>query len=79
VVALDEEGRSSFQLLQALEMEDEKRLCALLRSAPTRRQKFARPALEQRKQSSPKFAKTPATPIRYSGEISGDVKSCSPK
>jgi len=54
VVALDEEGRSSFQLLQALEMEGRKAPLRFLRfrSAPTRRQKFARPAARTTQASS---------------------------
>jgi bifunctional non-homologous end joining protein LigD len=77
VVALDEEGRSSFQLLQALEMEG--------RKAPLRFYVFDLLQLngksllelpvEQRKQVLAKACENVADPIRYSGEISGDVKS----
>ena len=77
VVALDEEGRSSFQLLQALEMEG--------RKAPLRFYVFdlleldgkslLGLPLEQRKQVLAKVCETLSDPIRYSGEISGDVKS----
>jgi bifunctional non-homologous end joining protein LigD len=77
VVALDEEGRSSFQLLQALEMEG--------RKAPLRFYVFdllqfeGRSLLnfpiEQRKQLLQKICERVGDPIRYSGEISGDVKS----
>src|SRR5256886_8623762 len=76
-VALDEEGRSSFQLLQALEMEG--------RKAPLRFYVFdllqlnAKNLLElpveQRKQVLAKVCESVGDPIRYSGEISGDVKS----
>jgi len=77
VVALDEEGRSSFQLLQALEMEG--------RKAPLRfyifdllqlngKSLLGLP-LEQRKQVLAKICEDLGDPIRYSGEISGDVKS----
>jgi len=77
VVALDEEGRSSFQLLQALEMEG--------RKAPLRfyifdllqlngKSLLGLP-LEQRKQVLVKICEDLGDPIRYSGEISGDVKS----
>src|ERR1700737_1920090 len=77
VVALDEEGRSSFQLLQALEMER--------RKAPLRLYVFdllqldgkslLGIPLEQRKQLLAKVCESVGDPIRYSGEISGDVKS----
>ena len=77
VVALDEEGRSSFQLLQALEMEG--------RKAPLRFYVFDLLELngksllelpvEQRKEVLAKVCEKVADPIRYSGEIQGDVKS----
>jgi bifunctional non-homologous end joining protein LigD len=77
VVALDEEGRSSFQLLQALEMEG--------RKAPLRFYVFdllqldgkslLGLPLEQRKQILAQVCENAGDPIRYSGEISGDVKS----
>jgi bifunctional non-homologous end joining protein LigD len=77
VVALDEEGRSSFQLLQALEME--------ARKAPLRFYVFdllelngkslLGLPLEQRKQVLAKVCENIGDPIRYSGEISGAVKS----
>src|SRR6266576_5254158 len=77
VVALDEEGRSSFQLLQALEMEG--------RKAPLRFYVFdllqldgkslLGLPLEQRKQVLAQVCENVGDPIRYSGEISGDVKS----
>jgi bifunctional non-homologous end joining protein LigD len=77
VVALDKEGRSSFQLLQALEMEG--------RKAPLRFYVFdllqlnGRSLLElpveQRKQVLASVCKNVADPIRYSGEITGDVKT----
>jgi len=77
VVALDEEGRSSFQLLQALEMEG--------RKAPLRFYVFdllqldgkslLGLPLEQRKQVLAKVCENAGDPIRYSGEIGGDVKS----
>src|SRR5256714_2171455 len=76
-VALDEEGRSSFQLLQALEMEG--------RKAPLRFYVFDLLELngkslldlpvEQRKQVLAKVCESVGDPIRYSEEISGDVKS----
>jgi bifunctional non-homologous end joining protein LigD len=77
VVALDEEGRSSFQLLQALEMEG--------RKAPLRFYIFDLLQLngkslldlpvEQRKQVLATVCENVGDPIRYSGEISGDVKT----
>jgi bifunctional non-homologous end joining protein LigD len=77
VVALDEGGRSSFQLLQGLEMEG--------RKAPLRLYVFdllqldgkslLGLPLEQRKQVLAKICENVGDPIRYSGEISGDVKS----
>jgi bifunctional non-homologous end joining protein LigD len=77
VVALDEEGRSSFQLLQALEMAG--------RKAPLRFYVFdllqldgkslLGVPLEQRKQVLAKICQDVGDPIRYSGEITGDVKS----
>jgi len=76
-VALDDEGRSSFQLLQALEMEG--------RKAPLRFYVFDLLQLngkslldlpvEQRKQVLASVCENVGDPIRYSGEISGDVKS----
>ena len=76
-VALDEEGRSSFQLLQALEMEG--------RKAPLRFYVFDLLQLngkslldlpvEQRKEVLAKVCENIRDPIRYSGEISGDVKT----
>jgi bifunctional non-homologous end joining protein LigD len=77
VVALDDEGRSSFQLLQALEMEG--------RKAPLRFYVFdlleldgkslLGLPLEQRKQVLAKVCESVGDPIRYSAEITGDVKS----
>ena len=76
-VALDEEGRSSFQLLQALEMEG--------RKAPLRFYVFDLLQLngkallelpvEQRKQVLAKLCQNVGDPIRYSGEISGEAKT----
>jgi len=77
VVALDEEGRSSFQLLQALEMEG--------RKSPLRFYVFdllqldakslLRLPLMQRKDLLAKICEDVGEPIRYSGEIGGDAKS----
>jgi bifunctional non-homologous end joining protein LigD len=77
VVALDDEGRSSFQLLQALEMEG--------RKAPLRFYLFDLLQLngkslldlpiEQRKQVLASVCENVGDPIRYSGEITGNVRS----
>jgi bifunctional non-homologous end joining protein LigD len=77
VVALDEEGRSSFQLLQALEIEG--------RKSPVRFYVFdllqlngknlLHLPLMQRKQLLAKICEGVADPIRYSGEIGSDAKS----
>ena len=77
VVALDEEGRSSFQLLQALEMEGHK--------APVRFYVFdllqlngkslLKLPVEQRKQTLAKICEDVPEPVRYSGEIAGDAKT----
>jgi len=77
VVALDDEGRSSFQLLQALEMEG--------RKAPLRFYVFDLLQLngksllelpvEQRKQVLAKVCEDVGDPMHYSGEIMGNVKS----
>jgi bifunctional non-homologous end joining protein LigD len=76
VVALDEKGRSSFQLLQALEMED--------RKSPVRFYVFdllqlngkslIKLPLESRKQVLAKICQGVPDPIRYSGEIGGEAK-----
>jgi bifunctional non-homologous end joining protein LigD len=77
IVALDEEGRSSFQLLQALEMEG--------RKSPIRFYVFdllqlngkslLQLSLLQRKELLAKICQDVIDPIRYSGEIGGDAKS----
>ncbi len=77
VVALDEEGRSSFQLLQALEMGG--------RKSPVRFYVFdlleldgkslLKVPLEQRKQLLAKVCGGVSEPIRYSGEIGGEAKA----
>jgi bifunctional non-homologous end joining protein LigD len=74
-VALDEEGRSSFQLLQALEMEG--------RKSPVRFYVFDLLQLNgkgllplpltARKQLLAKICEDVSDPIRYSGEIGGDA------
>ncbi len=77
VVALDEKGRSSFQLLQALEMEG--------RRAPVRFYVFdllqfdgkslLQLPLVQRKELLQKICEGVGDPIRFSGELGGDAKS----
>ncbi len=77
VVALDEQGRSSFQLLQALEMEG--------RKAPVRFYVFdvlqlngkslIQLPLVQRKEVLAKICEGVGDPIRFSGELGGDAKS----
>jgi bifunctional non-homologous end joining protein LigD len=76
VVALDEEGRSSFQLLQGLEMEG--------RKSPIRFYVFDLMQLNggsltglpltARKEVLAKVCEGVAEPIRYSGEIGGDAR-----
>ena len=75
VVALDEEGRSSFQLLQALELEG--------RKSPVRFYVFdllqldgkslIKLPLGQRKELLAKLCEGAADPIRFSGEIGSDA------
>src|SRR5213595_520362 len=75
VVALDKEGRSSFQLLQSLELEE--------RKSPLRFYVFDLLQLEgksllglrlaQRKDLSEKLCENIGEPIRFSGEIGSDV------
>ncbi len=76
VVALDEEGRSSFQLLQGLEIKG--------REAPVRLYVFDLLQLDgkslinlplaQRKQVLNKLCESVGDPIRFSGELGGDPK-----
>ena len=77
VVALDEDGRSSFQLLQALEMEGRKAPLAfyvfdLLQLSG---KSLINLPIEDRKQLLAKLGESVGDPIRYSGEITGDVNS----
>ena len=77
VVALDEDGRSSFQLLQGLEMEGRKAplLFYVFDLLQLDGKSLLGLPLEQRKQVLAKICENVGDPIRYSGEISGDVKS----
>jgi bifunctional non-homologous end joining protein LigD len=77
IVALDEQGRSAFQLLQALEMEG--------RKSPVRFYVFDLLQLDgkslielkvlQRKELLRKICEGIGDPIRFSGELGGDAKS----
>jgi len=75
VVALDEKGRSSFQLLQSLEMEGRKApVCYyafdLVQAAG---KSLALLPLEQRKALLAKLVEGLSDPIRYSGEIGAEA------
>lgn len=75
VVALDEKGRSSFQLLQALEMEGRKspiRFYAFDVMQLNGRSLTALP-LTARKELLARICEQVGDPIRYSGELSGDT------
>jgi bifunctional non-homologous end joining protein LigD len=74
VVALDEEGRSSFQLLQGLEMEGRKspvRFYVFDLLQVNGRSLLTLP-LTARKQLLTQICEETGDPIRYSGEIGGD-------
>jgi bifunctional non-homologous end joining protein LigD len=76
VVALDEEGRSSFQLLQAREMEGRKTpvyFYAFDLLQLDGKSLISLP-LEARKNSLEKLCADAGDPIRYSGAIGGDAK-----
>ena len=77
VVALDEQGRSSFQLLQSLEMEGGRApvyyyVFDLLQAGG--KSLTAQP-LERRKELLQQLTAEAAEPIRYSGEIGGDAEA----
>ena len=76
-VALDEDGRSLFQLLQALEMEGRKAplLLYVFDLLQLNGKSLLRLPLEQLKEVLAKICENVGDPIRYSGEITGDVKS----
>jgi bifunctional non-homologous end joining protein LigD len=76
VVALDEEGRSSFQLLQALEMEGRKSpICFYVFDLLQLNGKsLLQLPLIQRKELLAKVCEGTRDPIRYSGEIGSDAK-----
>ncbi len=77
VVALDEQGRSSFQLLQALEMEGRKtplRFYAFDLLQMEGKSLINLP-VEERKELLAKLCENLGDPVRYSGEITGAVKS----
>jgi bifunctional non-homologous end joining protein LigD len=77
IVALDEEGRSSFQLLQALEMEGHKSpvyyyVFDLLQAEG---KSLISLPLEQRKELLAAVCSGASDPIRFSGEIGGDANA----
>src|SRR5207249_10705517 len=77
VVALDEEGRSSFQLLQAREMEGNKSpvyFYAFDLLQLDGRSMLSLP-LEARKKVLEQVCADAGDPIRYSGNIGGDAKA----
>jgi bifunctional non-homologous end joining protein LigD len=76
-VALDDEGRSSFQLLQALEMEGRKAPLAfyVFDLLQLNGKNMLELPVEQRKEVLAKVCENAGDPIRYSGEISGDVET----
>jgi len=77
VVALDEEGRSSFQLLQGLEMEGRKSpICFYIFDLLqlNGRSLLGLP-LVSRKEVLTNVCEGAGDPIRYSGEIGGDARS----
>ena len=77
VVALDEEGRSSFQLLQSLEMEGRKspiRFYVFDLMQLNGRSLTGLP-LTARKEVLAKICDGVGDPIRYSGEIGGDARA----
>jgi bifunctional non-homologous end joining protein LigD len=76
-VALDEEGRSSFQLLQALEMEGRKAplVFYVFDLLQLNGKSLLELAVEERKEVLAKVCEGVGDPIRYSGEITGDVNT----
>jgi bifunctional non-homologous end joining protein LigD len=75
VVALDEEGRSSFQLLQAHEMEGRKApICYYVFDLmQLEGRSLIRLPLTQRKEILAKICETVGDPIRFSGEIGSNA------
>ena len=75
VVALDEQGRSSFQLLQALEMEGRKApICYYVFDLlQLEGRSLIRLPLMQRKEILAKICEDVGDPIRFSGEIGADA------
>lgn len=75
VVALDEEGRSSFQLLQAHEMEGRKApICYYVFDLmQLEGRSLIKLPLTQRKEILAKICKPAGDPIRFSGEIGSDA------
>ena len=77
IVALDEQGRSSFQLLQALEMEGRKSPLRyyLFDVLQLNGKSLLQLPLVQRKELLARICETVTEPIRYSGELGGDVNA----
>ena len=77
VVALDEEGRSSFQLLQALEMEGRKApICFYVFDLlQLEGRSLIKLPLTQRKEVLAKLCDDVGDPIRFSGEIGSDAST----
>src|SRR5256886_754085 len=75
VVALDEEGRSSFQLLQAREIEGKKSpiYFYVFDLLQLEGKSLISLPLEQRKNLLQKVCENVGDPIRFSGEIGGDA------
>ncbi|MEY2504772.1 MAG: bifunctional non-ous end joining protein LigD [Verrucomicrobiota bacterium] len=81
VVALDDEGRSSFQLLQGLEMEGRKSpICFYVFDLMQLNGRgMAGLPLTARKEVLAKICEGVGDPIRYSGEIGGDAERLLPE
>ncbi|MFN2623839.1 MAG: non-homologous end-joining DNA ligase [Chthoniobacterales bacterium] len=77
VVALDDEGRSSFQLLQGLEMEGHQApiVFYVFDLMQLNGRSLTRMPLTARKEVLAKVCDGVGDPIRYSGEIGGDARS----
>ena len=77
VVALDEEGRSSFQLLQAREMEAKKSpvYFYVFDLLQLNGKSLILLALEQRRKFLEQLCADAGEPIRFSGEIGGDARA----
>jgi bifunctional non-homologous end joining protein LigD len=76
IVALDEKGRSSFQLLQGLEMEGRKApvLYYIFDLLQAEGRNFLNVPLEKRKEWLARFLRGSKDPIRLSADIGGDAR-----